>query len=289
LVLYRYEQVWDWKKAEASGKLEFCMRVAPNKKAEAYEKLYQRGFTLPGFYQEVCGTATTDGSDWTEDNKKRFRASLFKEQKSIIKVSKTIGKPMKECMGYYYGSFKKSKDYPRLKLAIYRHKQQAVKTRSGNWICDTCGIGGKLIACDSCEAHFHLTCLEPPLKEVPEGSWICDSCLTKTDDKPVVKEDVVNSMQICSLDKPSADETKNDTSQHEVLISASTQASKLKVTAQTTQGNGSVMTKTEETTYLNLHPDPSKEDNDIKISTNSTTKEGMSIRSVDSDMYEDAC
>lgn len=265
------------------------MRVAPNKKAEAYEKLYQRGFALPGFYQEVCGTATTDGSDWTEDNKKRFRASLFKEQKSIIKVSKTIGKPMKECMGYYYGSFKKSKDYPRLKLAIYRHKQQAVKTRSGNWICDTCGIGGKLIACDSCEAHFHLTCLEPPLKEVPEGSWICDNCLTKTDDKPVVKEEVVNSMQSYSLDKPSTDEIKNDTPQHELLPIPSTSpksTSNLKVTFQTIQDDG----VTDKKEYLHRGDiDPSKERADLNIGANSshTNKKEM-IRSIDSDMYESA-
>lgn len=181
---HRYDQVWDWKKAEASGKLEFCTRVTPNKKAEAYEKLQQRGYFLPGFYKEVCDIPSSDGTDWAEEDKRRFRASIFKEQKSIIKVSKTIGKPMKQCMTYYYGTFKKSKDYPRLKLSIYRQNDQAVKTRRSNWICDTCGIGGKLIACDSCELHFHLDCLEPPLKEVPEGTWICNTCTTKTNDAP---------------------------------------------------------------------------------------------------------
>lgn len=185
---HRYDQVWDWKKAEASGKLEFCTRVTPNKKAEAYEKLQQRGYFLPGFYKEVCDIPSSDGTDWTEEDKRRFRASIFKEQKSIIKVSKTIGKPMKQCMTYYYGTFKKSKDYPRLKLSIYRQNDQAVKTRRSNWICDTCGTGGRLIACDSCELHFHLDCLEPPLKEVPEGTWICNTCTTKTTEEPCDKK-----------------------------------------------------------------------------------------------------
>ena len=142
-------------------------------------KLQQRGFVIPGLYREVCDIPTTDGTDWSEDDKKRFRVLIFKEQKSIIKVSKALGKPMKECMGYYYGTFKKTKDYPRLKLAIYRNKERVVKTRSSNWICDTCGIGGKLIACDSCDLHFHLDCLDPPLKEVPEGTWSCSNCTTK--------------------------------------------------------------------------------------------------------------
>jgi len=202
------DQVWDWRKAEASGKLSFCERIAPNKKSEAYEKLYQRGFKLPGFYREVCDIPTTDGSDWTEEERMRFRASIFKEQKSIIKVSRAIGKPMTECMTYYYGTFKKSKDYPRLKLAIYRHKEKAVKTRSSNWICDVCGVGGKLIACDECDAHYHLTCVEPPLKEVPEGSWICGRCSTaKAEASAVVKcrKEAVGS-EVDSISKLAANE-----------------------------------------------------------------------------------
>ena len=138
----------------------------------------------------------------------RFRASIFKEQKSIIKVSRAIGKPMAECMTYYYGTFKKSKDYPRLKLAIYRHKEKAVKTRSSNWICDVCGVGGKLIACDECDAHYHLTCVEPPLKEVPEGSWICGRCSTaKAEASAVVKcrKEAVGS-EVDSIGKLAANE-----------------------------------------------------------------------------------
>jgi hypothetical protein len=179
---YRYDQIWDWEKATKSGKVEFVNnRVTPNKKVEAHEMLYQRGFVIPGFYQDVCAIPTTNGSNWTEDDKKRFKTSIFKELKNIRRVSTAIGKPMKECMTYYYGTFKKSKDYPRLKLAIYRHKQKASSGSSGDtWICDTCGDGGKLIACDSCELHYHLTCLIPPLQEVPEGTWICNRCSIET-------------------------------------------------------------------------------------------------------------
>ncbi|XP_024629084.1 origin of replication complex subunit 1B [Medicago truncatula] len=33
-----------------------------------------------------------------------------------------------------------------------------------------------MIECDSCLGGFHLKCLTPPLKDVPEGDWICGIC-----------------------------------------------------------------------------------------------------------------
>ncbi|CAN4092009.1 unnamed protein product [Withania somnifera] len=33
-----------------------------------------------------------------------------------------------------------------------------------------------MIECDECLGGFHLKCLKPPLKEVPEGDWICVYC-----------------------------------------------------------------------------------------------------------------
>lgn len=33
-----------------------------------------------------------------------------------------------------------------------------------------------MIECDDCLGGFHLKCLKPPLKDVPEGDWICGFC-----------------------------------------------------------------------------------------------------------------
>ncbi|KAK9950817.1 hypothetical protein M0R45_006284 [Rubus argutus] len=33
-----------------------------------------------------------------------------------------------------------------------------------------------MIECDDCLGGFHLKCLKPPLKEVPEGDWVCGFC-----------------------------------------------------------------------------------------------------------------
>ena len=282
----RYEQVWDWKKAAASGKLDFCTRVQPNKKAEAYEKFMRRNFVLPGFYREVCDIPTTNGSDWTDDEKNRFRASIFKEHKNIINVSRAIGKPMKECMTYYYGTFKRSKDYPRLKLAIYRHKEKAVTTRSSAWVCDICGTGGKLIACDSCDAHYHLTCLEPPLKEVPEGSWICNLCITK----PMKESDVIDNdtslSKNDSCDKIQSVETKLSSL---IPTAGSIPIANLKSPSETIEGMDWTTKKGATPVNLQQTINSNGDEFDLEapsIFNSSTTDQTMYGRAVDSDMYE---
>ncbi|KAJ7325032.1 hypothetical protein JRQ81_018052 [Phrynocephalus forsythii] len=42
--------------------------------------------------------------------------------------------------------------------------------------CAVCRDGGELICCDGCPKAFHLSCLVPPLTEIPSGTWRCDSC-----------------------------------------------------------------------------------------------------------------
>ncbi|XP_078166050.1 protein CHROMATIN REMODELING 4-like [Carex rostrata] len=42
--------------------------------------------------------------------------------------------------------------------------------------CEECNFGGQLLCCDSCPRTYHLKCLNPPLKRVPEGKWHCLIC-----------------------------------------------------------------------------------------------------------------
>ncbi|MQL79096.1 hypothetical protein Taro_011526, partial [Colocasia esculenta] len=44
--------------------------------------------------------------------------------------------------------------------------------------CRICFKSGKalMIECDDCLGGFHLKCLKPPLKKVPEGDWVCAFC-----------------------------------------------------------------------------------------------------------------
>lgn len=54
--------------------------------------------------------------------------------------------------------------------------------------CRVCFKSGRavMIECDDCLGGFHLKCLKPPLKEVPEGDWICQFCEARKLGKEVV-------------------------------------------------------------------------------------------------------
>lgn len=42
--------------------------------------------------------------------------------------------------------------------------------------CRVCFDGGELLLCDGCPSAFHVDCLNPPLKDIPEGEWLCPRC-----------------------------------------------------------------------------------------------------------------
>lgn len=52
--------------------------------------------------------------------------------------------------------------------------------------CMICDVGGNLLCCDSCPRTYHLQCLDPPLKRIPNGKWQCPSCFEGNDQlKPI--------------------------------------------------------------------------------------------------------
>ena len=46
--------------------------------------------------------------------------------------------------------------------------------------CFLCKDGGELLCCDRCPLAYHLSCLIPPLKEIPTGEWACPRCRVST-------------------------------------------------------------------------------------------------------------
>ena len=43
-------------------------------------------------------------------------------------------------------------------------------------LCTVCRTPGELLCCETCELVYHLKCLKPQLKKVPEGAWLCPEC-----------------------------------------------------------------------------------------------------------------
>ena len=193
----RYERVWDPAKAEQSGKLDFVhTRVESNKKGAAYDLFYKRGYRLPGFYAEVSNLSPTDCSNWTKQDKDRFRSAVFEHHEDMKEVSKQIGKPISECITYYIVVFKRTKSYKSLKRSM-RRKANVTEGSAGTLVCNQCGKGGMLIACDTCEAHYHLSCASPPLQSIPDGTWACGNCKRETRSMLSSQDDVS-----CGTDQP---------------------------------------------------------------------------------------
>lgn len=49
--------------------------------------------------------------------------------------------------------------------------------------CDVCDKGGELLCCSSCTLVFHLQCVRPKLKALPEGEWECPHCIMTSSKK----------------------------------------------------------------------------------------------------------
>lgn len=73
--------------------------------------------------------------------------------------------------------------------------------------CMFCHDGGDLLLCDGCDRACHLTCLDPPLQEVPEGDWYCPECTKK---QPETKNDSKNDGGIDGEDKLDGENLEGD-------------------------------------------------------------------------------
>ncbi|XP_059430737.1 helicase protein MOM1 isoform X2 [Corylus avellana] len=56
-----------------------------------------------------------------------------------------------------------------------------LQSESDQNTCLVCKLGGKLLCCDGrgCRRSYHLSCLDPPLEDVPLGVWHCVACIRK--------------------------------------------------------------------------------------------------------------
>ena len=45
-------------------------------------------------------------------------------------------------------------------------------------VCKSKDEGEKMLLCDGCDCGFHIYCLKPPMKKIPEGDddWFCKTC-----------------------------------------------------------------------------------------------------------------
>ena len=177
--MHSCELIWDPVKAEEMGANDFVEDEVPhNKKEQALATIHASNYSLTEVQDIVQTLQPMDGSSWTKEEKDKFNTEIFRLRKDMKAVSRAMNKPFKTCLAYYLGTYKKSDHYRWLKTVCVEERLE----NSSSVVVDACGIcgdGGSLMICDGCEGEFHMGCLQPAVKSVPEGHWECDECVDR--------------------------------------------------------------------------------------------------------------
>ncbi|KAL5252441.1 hypothetical protein ACHWQZ_G015272 [Mnemiopsis leidyi] len=72
--------------------------------------------------------------------------------------------------------------------------------------CSKCRMAGELLMCDKCPRVYHLFCLDPPLKQVPDGEWFCSKCQEEKDVEESMDVNVIDVMEDPAVDPESREQ-----------------------------------------------------------------------------------
>ena len=74
--------------------------------------------------------------------------------------------------------------------------------------------------CDSCDSHYHLTCQDPPLQDVPENNdWKCNKCMEQ---KEATETEDTSNGEVVEEAATSIEGQRNDTNDDVDVASGST-------------------------------------------------------------------
>jgi len=63
----------------------------------------------------------------------------------------------------------------KMVVNVKNYPWQCIECKSCT-LCGTSENDDKLLFCDDCDRGYHMYCLNPPMKNAPEGSWSCSIC-----------------------------------------------------------------------------------------------------------------
>lgn len=119
----------------------------------------------------------------TPNKKKKLDSEVSFSPVSPNRAEKTIKKTTKKKRVYYNKVEFDGTEFEIGDDVYVKRREDANSDEEDPEIedCQICFKSGSnvMIECDDCLGGFHLKCLKPPLKEVPEGDWICQFCEVK--------------------------------------------------------------------------------------------------------------
>jgi len=178
------EQIWDPNVSckVSQTKLDttnYILRNLPsNQKQIMMEELHKCNYDVPSamlaFGQKLSdlkARGELPGEKLPKEIEALFFKAIWESRKNIVAAIKTVQKQIKistcSLLVHYYNHYKPSEEYSKLKEI--RHGESDY--------CLVCDDGGVLICCDECSGTYHLDCLDPPLKSIPEDKWYCPKCV----------------------------------------------------------------------------------------------------------------
>ena len=181
------ECVWNSNKAIESGEISLLENIVPHDRKEAALKLFhENDYRISGsVLDKIMHHPPNHGMNWSSETKQAFSQAMIQENKKFTAVSKIIHESVGNCQNFYYGCFKRTPDYSKMKRSIKKKKKklnisnlESSSSISSGGECVICNEFGELIYCDICEQMYHLHCASPQLLEIPEGDWFCQDCET---------------------------------------------------------------------------------------------------------------
>lgn len=177
----RDEQIWDPQKAEAA-KLrgeDIDGFLSPTRELNSQmllmQALHQADYCVKkaeNKFVDLYRASKEPSAEMSDEEKAKADAMFETSRKDFGKIAKALNRSVASVLAqyYYWKSMEKKEGnggYMRLKN-LWKNEED---------LCCICDDGGILILCDHCHKAFHLECLKPPLKKMPETDWYCNQCL----------------------------------------------------------------------------------------------------------------
>ncbi|KAH9329417.1 hypothetical protein KI387_001525, partial [Taxus chinensis] len=129
----------------------------------------------------------------SEPLKSSIRSSCKKQSKSTVKNHAKKNTPLKagsfKCVAWKAGPAEKEKTLKKVVfdgvefkvgdcVYVRRNDSSSDSDEVEHEECRLCFKAGQgiMLECDECLGGFHLSCLKPPLKQVPSDKWLCPYC-----------------------------------------------------------------------------------------------------------------
>jgi hypothetical protein len=176
-VAFRHDTIWDPKRADEAEKrgedIEGFLSGQHElvKKQCLMELLHMSDYdveTAQREYSRIVKFGGEPSSKMDLQEGRKFERLLKTKKKDFNTLARKMQRNPSDCMVYYYN---------------WKRTRATYSSMKAEWKSDYCAIcddGGDLIVCDKCHRPYHMECLDPPVKRIPQGEWHCPRCKAPT-------------------------------------------------------------------------------------------------------------